>query len=279
MKMLKKKISSLVRKRPNSGRGGGGAGGSGDGERQQQEQQQQNPSHQDQQGQHDHQVQQGQGQVPQHVLIVQASQSRRNITARSANLAATSAVQGGTEESPADPPPPTYEEVFGSPGSDNNNDSNRNSHDPGYESIPERSGRRRSPASSKRDASSNNDSGVIGIEHVAIIKVRSDARPEEIQKMLDATRSLASTVDGVISLSVGKIFVNNSFMDDNTHGLARQNGYALRVRLRDMEAYERWFASEARAALFFEHVVPIMPPDCVPLRIAFESEEISGKGV
>ena len=180
MKMLKKKLSSLVRKRPNIGRGGGGAGGSGDGERPQQEQQQQNPSHQDQQGQHDHQVQQGQGQVPQHVLIVQASQSRRNITARSANLAATSAVQGGTEESPADPPPPTYEEVFGSPGSDNNNDSNRNSHDPGYESIPERSGRRRSPASSKRDASSNNDSGVIGIEHVAIIKVRSDAHPEEI---------------------------------------------------------------------------------------------------
>lgn len=48
---------------------------------------------------------------------------------------------------------------------------------------------------------------------------------------------------------------------------------------RNMEAYERWFASEARAASFFEHVVPIMLPDCVPLRIAFESEEISGKGV
>ena len=278
MKMLKKKLSSLVRKRPNIGRGGGGAGGSGDGERPQQEQQQQNPSHQDQQGQHDHQVQQGQSQVPQHVLIVRASRSTSNIPARSANLDAASAVQGGAEESP-DPPPPTYEEVFGTPGSGNNNDSNRSSHDPGYESFPDRSGRRRSPASSKRNASSNDDSGVIGVEHMAIIKVRSDARPEEIQTMLDATRSLASTVDGVISLSVGKLFVNNSFMDDNTHGLARQNGYALRVRLRDMEAYERWFASEARAALFFEHVVPIMPPDCVPLRIAFESEEISGKGV
>ena len=34
---------------------------------------------------------------------------------------------------------------------------------------------------------------------------------------------------------------------------------------------------EARAASFIEHVVPIMPPDCVPLVIAFESEEISGE--
>ena len=270
--MLKKRLSSLVRKRSRSGRGGGG------------EQQQQEPQgHQSQQSQpvpHAPQIQQGQGQVPQQVLIVRASRSTANITARSANLAANSVMQGmqgGAEESPADPPPPTYDEVFGTPSGGNDNDGSRSSHDSGNNIIPDSGGRRRSSASSNRNESSHNDSGTIGIEHVAIIKVRPDARPEQIQTMLDSARSLASKVDGVISLSIGKIFVNNSFMDDNTHGLARQNGYAFRVRLRDMEAYERWFASEARAASFIEHVVPIMPPDCVPLVIAFESEEISGE--
>ena len=258
-----------MRKRPKSGRGGGG------------EQQQQEPQgHQSQQGQpglpHAPQVQQGQGQVPQHVLIVRASRSTTNITARSANLAATSALQGGAEESPADPadpPPPTYEEVFGTPSGGSNNDGIRSSHNLGESSNPNTSDRRRSSAS---NASLHNDSGTTGIEHVAIFKVRPDARPEQIQAMLDSARSLVNKVDGVISFSIGKIFVNNAFMEDNTHGLARQNGYALRVRLRDMEAYERWVANEARKAMIIEHVVPIMPPDCVPLVIAFESEEISG---
>ena len=261
--MPKKGLWRLVRKRSKSGGAGGSEGG---------EQQQEPHGHQS------HQVQQGQGQVPQHVLIVRASRSTSNITARSANLGAI--IQAGAEEKEevapitgpittcADQPPPTYEEVFGTASGDNHNDGSGNS------SNQNRSDLRRSSASSKQNASAHNDSGTTGIEHVAIIKVKCEARPEQIQAMLDAFRSLAYTVDGVISLSVGKIFVND-FIDDS-HGLARQNGYALRVRLRDMEAYEGWVASEARKAMVIEHAVPIMLPDCVPLVIAFESEEISG---
>lgn len=78
-----------------------------------------------------------------------------------------------------------------------------------------------------------------GIEHVAIItcRVRSDATPEQIEALLGAAKNLAYLVDGVLSLSVGKIFVDSTFMVDNSHGIASQGGYVMRVLLRDMDAY------------------------------------------
>ena len=117
--------------------------------------------------------------------------------------------------------------------------------------------------------------GKPGIEHIAIVRIRSDATSEEIETFLVAAKSLALLVDGVISLSLGKIFVDDTFMVDNSHGLASQGGYVMRVCFRDKDAYRGWVASKARKAFLVEHAVPLMPQGTVPMVVAFESEEVA----
>ena len=112
-----------------------------------------------------------------------------------------------------------------------------------------------------------------GVDHVTIFKIRSDAQPEKVEAFFAAARSLAYRIDGVLSLSIGKIFVDDTFMEDKSNGLAKQGGYAMRVRLRDMEAYRGWIESEPR---WEELAIPLMPPTSVPTVVVFQSEEIVG---
>ena len=120
--------------------------------------------------------------------------------------------------------------------------------------------------------------GKPGIEHIAIVRIRSDATSEEIETFLVAAKSLALLVDGVLSLSLGKIFVDDTFMVDNSHGLASQGAYVMQVCFRDMDAYRGWVASKARKAFLVEHAVPLMPQGTVPMVVAFKSEEINVMG-
>ena len=149
--------------------------------------------------------------------------------------------------------PPKYEELFGSKDREGT-DGNKSSY------------------SENQNATKN--SSVSGVDHVTIFKIRSDAQPEKVEAFFAAARSLAYRIDGVLSLSIGKIFVDDTFMEDKSNGLAKQGGYAMRVRLRDMEAYRGWVESEARKQVVIEQAIPLMPPTSVHTAVAFQSEEI-----
>ena len=111
-----------------------------------------------------------------------------------------------------------------------------------------------------------------GTEHVATVTVRSDATPEQIEAFLDAAKSL-HLVDGVLSLSIGKIFVNNTFMVDNSHGIASQGGHGMRVLLRDMDTHRGWVECKAQKSFVVEHAVPLMAQGTtVPMVVAFACE-------
>lgn len=186
----------------------------------------------------------------------------------------------GADERPMSPP--TYEEAFGNPIATSSGDNvglAGQSKDKSIHSSSSSSSLLHQSSSLFKRNNSFLQSGEAsnktnrGIEHVAIVRVRSDATPDQIEAFLDAAKSLAHLVDGVLSLSVGKIFVDNTFMVDNSHGIASQGGYAMRVLLRDMDAYKGWVENKARKAFVIEFAVPLMPQGTVPMVVAFESEE------
>ena len=191
---------------------------------------------------------------------------------------------GGADERPMSPP--TYEEAFGNLIStsigDNvglagqSKDKSITSSSSSSSSLLHQSSSLFKRNNSSLQSGEGNSRTNRGIEHVAIVRVRSDATSEQIEAFLGAAKHLAHLVDRVLSLSVGKIFVDNTFMVDNSHGIASQGGYAMRVLLRDMDAYRGWVASKARKTFVIESAIPIMPQGTVPMVVAFESDEAAG---
>ena len=110
-------------------------------------------------------------------------------------------------------------------------------------------------------ATSTGGAGASGVEHIVLLKVKGDATDEQTRAMIDGVNALIS-MQGVTSVSIGKVFVEQDWMADRTRG----HNYALRVRLEDREALHRYQEDEGHKRLLKETIAPILaelPPTAV----------------
>ena len=103
-----------------------------------------------------------------------------------------------------------------------------------------------------------------GVDHVVLLKVKSEATDQQIQALIDGVNALIR-IDGVLSVSIGKVFVEE-WMADRTKG----HTYALRVRLQDKQALHRYQEDEGHKKLLKEVVAPILS-ELPPTAVDFES--------
>ena len=103
-----------------------------------------------------------------------------------------------------------------------------------------------------------------GVDHVVLLKVKSDATDQQIQTLIDGVNALIR-IDGVLSVSIGKVFVEE-WMADRTKG----HTYALRVRLQDKQSLHRYQEDEGHKQLLKEVVAPILS-ELPPTAVDFES--------
>uniref|UniRef100_A0A7S0FKK4 Stress-response A/B barrel domain-containing protein n=1 Tax=Minutocellus polymorphus TaxID=265543 RepID=A0A7S0FKK4_9STRA len=103
-----------------------------------------------------------------------------------------------------------------------------------------------------------------GVEHFVLLKVKADATDEQTQAMIDGVNALIG-IEGVISVSIGKIFVED-WMADRT----KKHNFALRVRLKNKEALRRYQEDEGHKLLLKETIVPILS-ELPPTAVDFES--------
>jgi hypothetical protein len=79
------------------------------------------------------------------------------------------------------------------------------------------------------------------ILHVILLKVRSDAPPEDLDAALEAFRALNDEIDGVVEIIAGP--------DVSVEGLAAGHTHVLIVRLADEAARERYLPHPAHRAV------------------------------
>ena len=103
-----------------------------------------------------------------------------------------------------------------------------------------------------------------GVDHIVHLKVKSDATDEQIRALIDGVNALIR-IDGVLSVSIGKVFVEE-WMADRTKG----HTYALRVRLQNKQALYRYQEDEGHKKLLKEVVAPILS-ELPPTAVDFES--------
>mmetsp|Transcript_866 Transcript_866/g.1829 ORF Transcript_866/g.1829 Transcript_866/m.1829 type:complete len:130 (+) Transcript_866:147-536(+) len=108
-----------------------------------------------------------------------------------------------------------------------------------------------------------------GIDHIVLLKTKPDATSEQIKSLINGVNSL-STIDGVLSVSIGRVFVEQDWMDDRTGGVT----YALRVRLRDKDALHRYQDDEGHKKIIRDAVAPIITEK--PVAVDFESHLVMG---
>ena len=105
------------------------------------------------------------------------------------------------------------------------------------------------------------DAGASGVEHIVLLKVKDGAAVDQTRAMIDGVNALIC-IEGVVSVSIGKVFVEEDWMADRTRG----HNYALRVRLEDREALRRYQDDEGHQRLLRETIAPILaelPPTAV----------------
>lgn len=107
--------------------------------------------------------------------------------------------------------------------------------------------------------------GASGVEHIVLLKVKDDATDDQTRAMIDGVNALIG-IDGVISVSIGKIFVEEGWMADRTRG----HNYALRVRLENREALRRYQDDEGHQKLLKGTIAPILS-ELPPTAVDFES--------
>ena len=103
--------------------------------------------------------------------------------------------------------------------------------------------------------------GASGVEHIVLLKVKDDATDDQTRAMIDGVNALIC-IEGVVSVSIGKVFVEKDWMADRTRG----HNYALRVRLENREALRRYQDDEGHQRLLRETIAPILaelPPTAV----------------
>ena len=103
-----------------------------------------------------------------------------------------------------------------------------------------------------------------GVDHVVLLKVKSDATDQQIQTLIDGVNALIR-IDGVLSVSIGKVFVEE-WMVDRTKG----HTYALHVRLQDKESLHRYQEDEGHKQLLKEVIAPVLT-ELPPMAVDFES--------
>ena len=86
------------------------------------------------------------------------------------------------------------------------------------------------------------------IEHIVLLKVKSDISEQAVNSMVNALRELKSQIPGIVDLSVGK---NTSERSQGfTHGLV--------VRFRDREALETYLPHPAHQDVVKMRIGPIV---------------------
>lgn len=108
------------------------------------------------------------------------------------------------------------------------------------------------------------------IEHIVLLKVKSDVSDEEMKKLIDGTHSLR-TIPGVISITVGPTFVEE-WMPDRRNG----HTHTLSCRLESKEALRVYQDHPLHDKVKKECLLPVLVE--APIAVDYESVVVLGDG-
>jgi hypothetical protein len=91
------------------------------------------------------------------------------------------------------------------------------------------------------------------VDHVVLLKVRSDATPEQVDKLIKGVQSLRD-IPGVVQVSVGTTFYEDWMPTDRRRGVT----HALSVRLESKEALRRYQDHTQHVQVLEECIKPIL---------------------
>ncbi|KAL7524931.1 hypothetical protein ACHAWF_001134 [Thalassiosira exigua] len=108
------------------------------------------------------------------------------------------------------------------------------------------------------------------VTHVVLLKVRSDATDDNIQRLTDATHSLKA-IPGVISIAVGSTFAEEWMPD-------RRDGYthSLTCRLESKDALKVYQDHPLHVKVKTESIAPLLVAPIVA--VDYESIVVLGEG-
>lgn len=108
------------------------------------------------------------------------------------------------------------------------------------------------------------------IDHIVMLKVRSDATKKDIDRLIEGTSTLKA-IPGVITITIGPTFVEE-WMADRRGG----HTHVLSVRLESKEALKVYQDHDLHAKVKSELIAPIL--DGPPVAVDYESAVIVGNG-
>ncbi|KAL9188761.1 hypothetical protein ACHAXT_007139 [Thalassiosira profunda] len=108
------------------------------------------------------------------------------------------------------------------------------------------------------------------IDHIVLLKVKSDVSSADVQKFIDGVQSLKS-IPGVISVTVGSTFVEE-WMADRRDGIT----HSLSCRLKSKEALKIYQDHPLHVKVKSECIAPILASP--PVAIDYESAVVLGEG-
>ena len=106
------------------------------------------------------------------------------------------------------------------------------------------------------------------IEHIVLLKVKSDASDTQIQKLVEGVHSLRS-IPGVISITVGPTFAEE-WMPDRRNG----HTHTLSCRLESKDALRIYQDHPLHDKVKKECIVPLLV--CPPTAVDYESVVVLG---
>jgi hypothetical protein len=113
------------------------------------------------------------------------------------------------------------------------------------------------------------DPSLVGVDHVVILKFKENVTEDQVNALKDGVASLAA-IDGVIAVSVGKIFVEGWMQDRRG---AMKPDYVLRVRLASKEALKGYQDHPEHVKVLNVNIKPLLAEP--PMAVDWESPEIS----
>lgn len=99
-----------------------------------------------------------------------------------------------------------------------------------------------------------NGVNAIGVDHIVLLKLRSDVTDDQIQALHDGVASLAQ-IDGVDSVTVGRMFVEDWMQDRRgDQGI----NYGIRVRLASKESLKEYQSHPDHVRVIRENIAPLL---------------------
>lgn len=93
-----------------------------------------------------------------------------------------------------------------------------------------------------------------GVDHIVLLKLRSDVTDEQIQALHDGVASLVQ-IDGVDSATVGSMFVEDWMQDRRgDQGI----NYGIRVRLANKESLKTYQTHPDHVRVIKENIAPLL---------------------